>query len=377
LKLREEFGKWEEQNGISGLLGAEGSSLIPEVLTRLWEAGAPKTGFLLSDAAWEKRLSSRGTAHDETWQDDRSDFAVMKIPLSFPEAGDYPPDLTLIRHRMEVQELYGENVKGEGIPECYTLYKRKPGCQFNWENMEFTAPSGKGPELRYTVWMSDTLQERLMMWEAAKRSRGRVLCGGLGLGIFPQLALSLPTVESVLVLEMDPAVIEMIQEGWSGTPWKEREKCTIVQGSIEGYLESTREKFDTVYLDTWDAIYHEYLPHVNRLSGMAERVLKPGGEVLLWAHEMMIRHYLQTVKNIIENREKYANLGRERWEGLRHYYPLVHRFVEGFLERPQDSDEVLKTRAYEIAARSSKDMGVLKLSRFPGGEPALKGLKPK
>ncbi len=49
-----------------------------------------------------------------------------------------------------------------------------------------------------------------MMWEAAKRCRGRVLCGGLGLGIFPQFALSLPHVESVHVVEVDTAIIELI-----------------------------------------------------------------------------------------------------------------------------------------------------------------------
>ncbi len=344
--------------------------LLPEVMSYLWEEKqTPSVNF--SREALAQRLATRGTERDETWQDDFSDFQALRAPLTLPAEGDYNQYLTLIKQKFENHELYGEIVSGEGMPEFCSLYNRNPGCTFDWTTRKFAGGGKEKEEYPYTIWMSDGLQERLMMWEAAKRSRGRVLCGGLGLGIFPQLALSLPRVDSIDIIERDPAVIHLIERAWKKQPWPRIGDCRIRLAPVEEYLETTTEKYDTVYIDTWDAIYNEYLPHLNELTRLAKPVLSPGGEVLLWAFDMMVRDFLQTVQLVIERRDKYQAVAAGQLKNIERQYPLLHRLVLWLKSHPQCSGEELLTEGYRLATKESRNLGLLILSRQPGAQALL------
>ncbi len=342
--------------------------MIPEVLNLLWKKGAPTTFHKLTPKSWELRFASHKTSRDETWQDDRSDFKVLTFPLCLPEEGDYPPDFTLIRQHHAKLELYTKWVSSDLMPQFYSLYKRKSGCVFNWSTRQFQSAESVATNLPYTMWMSDDPQERLMMWEAAKRSSGKVLCGGLGLGVFPQLALSLPGVQSVHVVEMEQSVINMIQTGWSKTPWNRMTHCTIVHQKIEDYLKTTKEKYDTVYIDTWDSIYHEYLPHLNYLTKLCKKVLRPGGEILLWAFDRMLQAFLQTARDLYTRRQNYLAVSPQKLENIQKQYPLLHKLVLWLREHPESTLEDLQTQAYKLATRQRSDLGILKLSNQQGGE---------
>lgn len=69
---------------------------------------------------------------------------------------------------------------------------------------------------------------------------------GMGLGLFPQLALSLPRVESVHIVDVDPDIIELIQETWKRKPWPRSSACTASASPIEDYLKNTEDAFDKV-----------------------------------------------------------------------------------------------------------------------------------
>ena len=73
-------------------------------------------------------------------------------------------------------------------------------------------------------------------------------------------------VESIEIVEADEDVISLIQSTWQKYPWHSMAQCTIIHMKIEDYLQTTSSKYDTVYIDTWDAIYQEYPPHLNRLA---------------------------------------------------------------------------------------------------------------
>ena len=345
-------------------------TLIPEVLSYLWEEQSTPS-VLYSPAALQQKLATRGTERDETWQDDRGDFRAVRMNITLPEEGDYSHDLTLLKQQFQNHELYGQPVSGKGIPEFCTLYKRNENCRFDWGTRKFTGWEEGKDDLPYTVWMSDGLQERLMMWEAAKRCRGRVLCGGLGLGIFPQMALSLPRVDAVDVVERDPEVIALISNAWKKQPWPRRSDCRLLPSPIEEFLETTKEKYDTVYIDTWDAIYNEYLPHLNELTRLAKPILRPGGEVLLWAFDMMVRDFLQTVTLVVERRQKYAVMNKGQMKNLKLRYPLLHRLVTWLWKHPESSDEELRSEGYRLATKESRNLGMLVLSRQAGTQVLL------
>lgn len=347
-------------------------NLLPEILSMIWQSGivqSPK--WLMTESSWKSRLESRKSARDETWLDDGTDFQVINHALSLPEEGNYGVDLTLLRARTQEHEVYDRIVKNKNFPEFLTLYKRLPGTNYDWHKREFQSEmdseSNLTDDLPYTCWMSDGVQERLMMWEAAKRSYGRVLCGGLGLGVYPQLALSLPRVDSVHVVEMDHDVIEMIQNNWRIHPWSRMGKCHISQSPIEEYLMCTNEKYDVVYIDTWDAIYHEYLPHLNELTALAKRVLNPNGEILLWAFDLKVRSFLETAKDLFLKKEKFIMASEDQLHRIQVEYPLLYLLVIWLRSHPQCSGDELQDESYRLAVSQAKNQGMLKLSNQNGG----------
>jgi Fe-S-cluster containining protein len=361
-RLVGELEEQERQHEVSGPPGQPSRSLVAELVGYLWENGEVAPEGVMTRNSWKQRLRSRGSPRDETWQDDRSDFRVLKRSLSLPEEGDIDPDLTVVNLDLPTQQLYDREINVQGLPSFPALYKREPGCRFDWEQRVFAWDQTAESEMPYAVWMSDGVQERLMMWEAAKRCRGRVLCGGLGLGLFPQLALSLPRVESVQVIEVDPAIIQLIEHSWQKKPWPRMVDCSVTAVSVEEYLKHTSERYDTIYVDTWDAVYHEYLPHVNEVSHLATRALRPGGEILLWAYDMMVRQFQDVARLLLERRTAYLSADAAQIGNIRRTYPLFHGLVDWLRKHPKCADEQLLTRAYRIATRERNTLGILKLT---------------
>ena len=366
VRLSEVLAERETHIGVPAFVLEDPPPMIPEVVSALWRDHVSPPASLLSEKAWELRLQSSSGPRDETWHDDGEDFQAVGASIVLPAEGDYPPDLTLACRHMDTHELYNQRVSGEGLPDFCSLYKRHPGCSFDWESRQFVPPEGAGDEVPYTIWMSDGLQERLMMWEAAKRCRGRVLCGGLGLGVFPQYALALPQVDSVHIVEADDAVIAMINQGWAERPWPHMDRCTIVHATIEDFLSNASVGYDTVYLDTWDALYHEYLPHLNWLARMAESVVERGGEILEWGYDLIVRQFLETAVLVIERRQKYLAASPAQLSNIANQYPMLHSLVTWLHRHPNCHGEDIKTEAYRIATREQKDLGSLKLSRQAG-----------
>ena len=322
---------------------------LAEALSELWAQDAPSGfAFFVKDTL-RTRLACRGSCHDQTWQDDRQDYQSLAVPLSFPAEGDYEGGLTLLREELDKHELYGRRVAMPDVPAAYTLYKRHPGCQFDWAERKFRWEGQRNSALPYSDRWLGGLQKRMMLWEAAKRSRGKVLCAGLGLGIFPQFALSFPRVECVHAVESDSHVVQLMTETWSKQAWPGVERCAITSTSVEEYLAGTPEKYDTVCLDFGDVIDFECLPHLNELTARAERVLAPGGEVLVVARDLMVRHFLRTAVRVAEQRTEYLAAGAAQMESMAERQGLLPRLVSWLTQHPDCTEEQLLTEAYHLA----------------------------
>jgi hypothetical protein len=142
---------------------------------------------------------------------------------------------------------------------------------------------------RGRVWMSDPPQERMMMHANAMRSHGSVLVGGLGLGIFPQYAASRREVEGFTIVERSPEVISLIEPVL-------RESVslpvTIIHSSLEEYLAECTDRFDTVFLDTWETLEPKRLPTVNSLRNASAARIREGGTILLWGYRWMVEMFV-------------------------------------------------------------------------------------
>lgn len=95
------------------------------------------------------------------------------------------------------------------------------------------------------TWMTDLPEELFQIAEALTtvKPAGRVLVGGLGLGILAQALLRRSSVESVTVVELSADVITLCA----------RPGYVVVQDDLLGFLTRSRRAFDCYLLDTWQA----------------------------------------------------------------------------------------------------------------------------
>jgi hypothetical protein len=98
------------------------------------------------------------------------------------------------------------------------------------------------------VWMSDEPLElrQAADWILKIKPRGKLLVGGLGLGIVASWLARRPAVEDVVVVEREQDVIDLV--------WQHQSKngYTVVRSCIFDFLKTTpRWWWDFAFLDTW------------------------------------------------------------------------------------------------------------------------------
>lgn len=96
------------------------------------------------------------------------------------------------------------------------------------------------------TWMTDLPVEQRQMESAAGALRGRVLVGGLGLGVIPTMV---PTrVTEIVVVERAPEVIRLVEEA---ARLRCKTKLTVVEADLFEYLKHLPQDFDTAFFDIW------------------------------------------------------------------------------------------------------------------------------
>lgn len=149
------------------------------------------------------------------------------------------------------------------------------------------------------LWMSDVPQERLMMYNNAQASRGSVLVGGLGIGLYPQYAA--PHVGTLTIVERSAALVALVEPIVRVAADARQVPVTVTTGDVEDVLrEEPAALYDTIFLDTWDTLDAAHLPTVNRLRDLATAHLAPGGRVLLWGYVWMLRLFEDACERLLQ-----------------------------------------------------------------------------
>lgn len=98
------------------------------------------------------------------------------------------------------------------------------------------------------TWMTDLPCEMFQMHEElAVHARGKVLIGGLGLGILPRMVARMRQVESITVVEQSEEVCNLV---WPFLSHRMEGKARIVNADIHKF-EIAKGDFDVALLDTW------------------------------------------------------------------------------------------------------------------------------
>ena len=147
--------------------------------------------------------------------------------------------------------------------------------------------------------MSDTPQERIMMYNNGLRSRGSVLVGGLGLGLYLQYAAigAVGQATRFTVVERSSVVVDIVKPTLSVSLSVPLE---VKMGNVMARLSGPpTEHYDTIFLDTWETLDAAHLPTVNAMRDRAIKHLAPGGQVLLWGYRWMVRLFEDACRQLL------------------------------------------------------------------------------
>lgn len=279
---------------------------------------------------------------DPTWRDDVFDIQAVEIPLALPESTPRNNrvwiDVRPVRYEMILERQHTYD------PYRLVTTVLKPSDMAGY----YTVKDGHGqiiPADDPTIsvifppkaWMSDSGEERCMMFAAAKLAKGHVLVGGLGLGVYPQFALALHRpVESLTIIERDSEIIDFVTRAWLHRFPEHAQKVTIIEGTIEEYLAHTEQTFDTIYLDTWEDADPRFLAHINHLLALASRCCSPDGTIRCWGYAKMIETFTETMKSLTEKAFPWHNF---------HLDPVLQAYIDWLDTQGEDVPESAIARA--------------------------------
>ena len=170
-------------------------------------------------------------------------------------------------------------------------------------------------------WMADTLVERSMMLLAAREAKGKVLVGGLGLGIYPQITLYLKRpVTSITIVESHPDVVRLIAPCVSKFAQSYGVPVRIVQDSIENFMQITDERFDTIYLDTWGDLHYKFLGYINYLVSLAAKIATPEGKIQCWGYNFLYKEFIKVAVHLEQNPSQKSQFSTEEHPCLKAYF---------------------------------------------------------
>lgn len=138
------------------------------------------------------------------------------------------------------------------------------------------------------TWMSTSPLELESFRRHLEAVHGRVLVGGLGLGVFPFLASKRSRVISIDIIEKEQKIIDLVFPQLYQKVSRVRKKCRVICDDIYPYLGATDFRYDFIFLDIWNVILGPVRDH-DKATQAARRCLRDGGEVRIWLQELVDR----------------------------------------------------------------------------------------
>lgn len=169
---------------------------------------------------------------------------------------------------------------GGGYAEVYDL---EPGHYVrlvrSTSGTRATSTTGTRSDWTDTIVMSTTPMELRTNRVAVERAHGKVLIGGLGLGVVARAVASLRQVESVTVIERAQEVIDLVGPS---LPLN----IEIVPGDVATWTPPAGTRYDFVYLDIWDDIPNgDDWEEIKRLRRRFRRWSPGKDSVLCWRED--------------------------------------------------------------------------------------------
>jgi hypothetical protein len=269
---------------------------------------------------------------DPDFDDTRWSEAWLRIPVALPPVNAHASGYRIERQWLEQVDIFGRSYRLGAPFDCRLLFD----------------PDGR-------LWMSNTPQEHMMMYNNAVASWGHVLVGGLGLGLYPQYALAGVSGQATAftIVERSSMVRELVEPVLRAAldiP------LDVRSGSIEEYLtNNSGERFDTIFLDTWHTLDAAALPSINDLRELARPHVGPGGRLLLWGYRWMVRLFEDACRQLLAitpaERPAWLKAWVEQSPSARLLEPAAEHFAGRSIEAEDIEDALAWCRRYVIEAR--------------------------
>lgn len=240
-----------------------------------------------------------------TWDD-----ASMLLPeslrfsLIFPPESRRMPDKTIwvASRTMRSEEWHNREVVLEHPRKAVAIMRPstiKPSLEFRESSGKLADDAFLDVFFPPRAWMTDTLVERSMMMLAAREAKGKVLVGGLGLGIYPQITLLLKRpVSSITIVETNQEVIDLVAPCVLKFAESYSVPVRIVPDTIENFMQQTDERFDTIYLDTWGDLHYKFMGYINYLIALATKIATPKGKIQCWGYNFLYKQFLKVAEHL-------------------------------------------------------------------------------
>lgn len=131
--------------------------------------------------------------------------------------------------------------------------------------------------------MTDTDMERSSNAELIRRARGNVLIAGLGLGMILVPLLKKEEVNTILVIEKQKDVIDLVAPSFQEAI--DDERLHIFHEDIFKWTPPEEWEFNTIYFDIWPEISGDNYAEMCRLQTAFRFSLASGGWVESWLRE--------------------------------------------------------------------------------------------
>lgn len=162
-------------------------------------------------------------------------------------------------------------------------------------------PAGQYTGLYFinTVIMSDTPDEIRDHVPFIRRSHGRVLITGLGLGMVTAACLRREEVTSVTVIEKSPDVIRLVASTVQAIAQQEGKELAIIEADCLTWKPPKGEQWDVAWHDIWPNLCTDNLPQMHTLHRKFGRRCP---SQMSWGREMLERRARQDKRD----RERFS-----------------------------------------------------------------------
>lgn len=131
------------------------------------------------------------------------------------------------------------------------------------------------------------------IWQLGSKPRGDCLVVGLGLCTAARYIISLPSVDSVTVLEQNPDIISAVHQ-----VKEELELFKVIHGDYIPYLYKSNIKYDFIFVDFYNRVNEGTLPYIADVVAACKTCLKPNGIILGWLDIKTAERYIEAFYNL-------------------------------------------------------------------------------